>query len=348
MPNQALNKAEKQGRRGDSLLGHLSPGDVIIPWNRVTPEVRDFLAQLIDVNRFTAGSEMNLLNPNTGLPEFAEGGGTEGGSGGNDGGVNDGGTDGGTGGTDTGGFDIGGYSNPGFDLSNTVDIGAGMGLGTGQAIGQEVAQGMGLGVDAGYNFGDFGSFGQPTTPISVQTTVPTPAPPPTYTIPFDLSQTVDIGRDLGLSNGNSFGQEIAQGMGLGFDGGYDFRGTALDPIYDKGVAATGGMFGPGLGTGPGGFFGPATEIGGLGGGNSAGGSELLSSNPPISPYLPNNPMLPVTPAYNPPLPTPMTPNIPDSLPDQGRYFATLAAGNNTAAANMLAPYLSGNRNIYGR
>lgn len=334
MPNKELEKAEGQGRRGDSLLGHLSPGDVVIPWNRVTPEVRDYLSKMLDVDRFTAGHEMNLLNPNTGLPEFADGGAE--GTGGDNGGGGGGNAAEGGGGNSTegagqgfGGFDGGGFA-PGFDLSGAVDIGQGIGLGSGVGLGQDIANGLGLG-------NGFGGGGDYTT---LATTVPDLARAPNYFDPskqglFDLTGAVDMGNPLGVDFGHSLNN-----TDLGFGdpskglGDYDFRGTALDPVFDR--------------NNTGGFYGGTTEIGGAGGGNASNGSESGTSGGTTN-YLPNNPIIPPTYApYNPPLASPLSPNIPDSLPDQGRYFATLAAGNNTAAANMLAPYLSGNRNIYGR
>lgn len=69
-----LAKAEESGRLGDALLGHLTPGDVIIPRGMVSPELRAMLAQMFDLDLYTAGSERNSINPVTGLPEFNDAG----------------------------------------------------------------------------------------------------------------------------------------------------------------------------------------------------------------------------------------------------------------------------------
>lgn len=88
-----IEKAERKGRKGDRLLGHLSPGDVIIPKGMVTDDLRRALASHFDVDRYTAGHESNSINPKTGLPEF---------------------------------FDIGfGDTGAGFDMGSSIGIGLG-------------------------------------------------------------------------------------------------------------------------------------------------------------------------------------------------------------------------------
>lgn len=71
--NKTLENAEAEGRGGDRLLGHLTPGDLVIPRGMVKPEWREFLKDFFDVDTYTAGHEKNSLNPITGLPEFADG-----------------------------------------------------------------------------------------------------------------------------------------------------------------------------------------------------------------------------------------------------------------------------------
>lgn len=112
-----LKKAEASGREGDALLGHLTPGDVIIPRGMVTPELQAMLAQLYDLNMYTAGNEKNSINPVTGLPEF-----------------NDAGFDGGF----DGGFTGGGYSPESAALAGDMS-----GLGLSQPGGGMNSAGLG-------------------------------------------------------------------------------------------------------------------------------------------------------------------------------------------------------------
>lgn len=125
MPYSAKSKLAMKGRDGDSLIAHMTPGDVVISRERQErdPKVREALRTLMgdDLERFTAGSAWNSKNPKTGLAEFSEGGGA--GGGGDSGG---GGDTGGGGGTDPGGIG-----------SDTAGVGAGVGPGTGSIGGQE-------------------------------------------------------------------------------------------------------------------------------------------------------------------------------------------------------------------
>ena len=64
-----------QGQRGDRLMGHLTPGDVIVPKEIQTPQLKAALHKLfaqheIDSGEFTAGHPKNKRNPKTGAPEF--------------------------------------------------------------------------------------------------------------------------------------------------------------------------------------------------------------------------------------------------------------------------------------
>lgn len=70
---KTLEKAEDAGRGGDRFLGHLSPGDVVIPRGMMKEEWREFLRKYFDVDTYTVGHKKNSLNPITGLPEFADG-----------------------------------------------------------------------------------------------------------------------------------------------------------------------------------------------------------------------------------------------------------------------------------
>lgn len=71
--HKELEQAEDAGRGGDRFLGHLSPGDVVIPRGMMKEEWREFLRKHFDVDTYTVGHKKNSLNPITGLPEFADG-----------------------------------------------------------------------------------------------------------------------------------------------------------------------------------------------------------------------------------------------------------------------------------
>lgn len=67
---------EEAGRGTDSVLGHLSLGEIVIPRAvQDDPEVMAMLATIFekagaDINEFTVGHEANKINPETGYPEF--------------------------------------------------------------------------------------------------------------------------------------------------------------------------------------------------------------------------------------------------------------------------------------
>jgi hypothetical protein len=82
----------KQGRNGDSQLGHLTPGEMVIPKQALTPQLRGLLNTLLtssgqEAPRFTVGPNASK-NPKTGLLEFW---GDDGGDSGNGGGESQGG-----------------------------------------------------------------------------------------------------------------------------------------------------------------------------------------------------------------------------------------------------------------
>jgi len=76
-------KLESFGRKGDTLLGHLTPGDVVIPKSYISPRVEAMLKKILEgkLDKYTAGNKANSINPKTGLPEFAAESGTSGDSG---------------------------------------------------------------------------------------------------------------------------------------------------------------------------------------------------------------------------------------------------------------------------
>ena len=76
MKNQ-MNKAAKKGRGGDSIMGHLAPGEMVVPPQILNkyPKLRSALASAfmenkVDPRRYLVGSKANSINPDTGTREF--------------------------------------------------------------------------------------------------------------------------------------------------------------------------------------------------------------------------------------------------------------------------------------
>ena len=73
---EAMEEGAEAGRGTDSLLGHLTPGEIVIPVDILSiPGVMESLSAMfeeaeIDINQFTVGNEANSINPETGNPEF--------------------------------------------------------------------------------------------------------------------------------------------------------------------------------------------------------------------------------------------------------------------------------------
>jgi len=66
-----------QGRRGDTKVAHVTPGEVVIPARLQTPELLAALRAAakqagIDPARLIVGSRHNSINPNTGQAEFVD------------------------------------------------------------------------------------------------------------------------------------------------------------------------------------------------------------------------------------------------------------------------------------
>lgn len=64
-----------EGRAGDELVGHLTPGDMIIPKEIHTPELtaalrKHFASHGASADQYIAGHKENSINPKTGIPEF--------------------------------------------------------------------------------------------------------------------------------------------------------------------------------------------------------------------------------------------------------------------------------------
>lgn len=218
-----LKTAEASGRGGDSFLGHLSPGDTVIPRGMMQPEWREFLQNHFDVDTYTVGNEKNSLNPFTGLPEFRDG---------------------------IGG---GGYN----DAADAAAV-------TGAAM----AGGGGFMDSLGSGMASIGnSIGQA------------------------------IGSLLGDKNAGASGPGEA---GFGVDGGSRSGGDNATGVYANPLQAA------------------AAQV----------------ASPAVSSMAP--------------LPNPMTPNVPDSIPQLGEYYNLLRQGNTAGAENMLSRFMRGDSNVYGR
>ncbi len=232
-----LKSAEASGRGGDSFLGHLSPGDTVIPRGMMKPEWRDFLQNHFDVDVYTVGNERNSLNPFTGLPEFYDG---------------------------AGGYD-----------SVTAEADSGK-------------EGMsGLGANPGQN-GSMSAFGNFIDSLG-----------------FGIT-----------SAGHSIGRGIGDILGAPFGGSFIGRSSAGEPGYGTG------------------------NMSGSGGDNSSDyANPLQAAAAQVAPLSASSVA---------PLPNPMTPNVPDSVPQLGEYYNLLRQGNAVGAENMLSRFMRGDSNVYGR
>lgn len=72
---QMLQQIAAMGRGGDSLLAHLTPGEVAVPPEVQSPKVlatlnKEFNKKGVQMDQFTAGSPNSSLNPSTSLPEY--------------------------------------------------------------------------------------------------------------------------------------------------------------------------------------------------------------------------------------------------------------------------------------
>lgn len=78
MQNQQTTPAQlaAKGRMGDTMIGHLTPGEVAVPPQVQTPEVKQALENAfsqvgLKPQQFTAGSPFQSVNPTTGVPEYS-------------------------------------------------------------------------------------------------------------------------------------------------------------------------------------------------------------------------------------------------------------------------------------
>ena len=67
---------ENAGRGTDEVIGHLTPGEIVIPLPLVQdPNFNSVLQAVfrnagVNINEFTVGHSVNKINPKTGYPEF--------------------------------------------------------------------------------------------------------------------------------------------------------------------------------------------------------------------------------------------------------------------------------------
>ena len=67
---------ERAGRGGDTLLAHVTPGEVVVPIELIENEMAMrklrslFEKHDVDMDQYTVGHESNSINPETGNPEF--------------------------------------------------------------------------------------------------------------------------------------------------------------------------------------------------------------------------------------------------------------------------------------
>lgn len=74
-PNSPQGHLAAQGRMGDTLIAHLTPGEITVPPQVQTPQVKKaidkaFAQNHIDTSQFTAGSPTSSINPATSMPEY--------------------------------------------------------------------------------------------------------------------------------------------------------------------------------------------------------------------------------------------------------------------------------------
>lgn len=75
---QVKKELPKKGRGGDSVLGHLTPGEMVVPNALLDAEGKAFRNMLSEImeeyginpKEYTVGDKANKINPETGYPEF--------------------------------------------------------------------------------------------------------------------------------------------------------------------------------------------------------------------------------------------------------------------------------------
>jgi len=75
LQQQAPQQLAQQGRFGDTMIAHLTPGEMMVPPQVQTPKVlaeldKAYKAKHVSPGQFTAGSPQSSTNPKTGVPEY--------------------------------------------------------------------------------------------------------------------------------------------------------------------------------------------------------------------------------------------------------------------------------------
>jgi hypothetical protein len=134
------------------------------------------------------------------------------------------------------------------------------------------------------------------------------------------------------------------GMGGGASSGFmDSLGSGMASLGNSIGQAIGGY----LGDAYAGASGPVGAGFGVDGGSMSGGDNAPSvyanplqaaaaqvASPSVSSMAP--------------LPNPMTPNVPDTVPQLGEYYNLMRQGDTAGAENMLSRFMRGDSNVYGR
>jgi hypothetical protein len=74
--DNVLKQIEDAGRGTDTIVGHLTDGEIVIPLPIIdNKDVKEYLINIfdfydIDIDEFTVGNKKNKINPKTGYPEF--------------------------------------------------------------------------------------------------------------------------------------------------------------------------------------------------------------------------------------------------------------------------------------
>ena len=75
-PMEAMgDELADEGRGSDQIVGHLTPGEVVIPVEMMDDELSELLDEFfaengLSMGQYTVGNEENSINPETGMPEF--------------------------------------------------------------------------------------------------------------------------------------------------------------------------------------------------------------------------------------------------------------------------------------
>lgn len=164
MRRNKLRQMAQKGQHGDTVLGHLTPDEIIVHPQYQTPAVMNQLRRAIpDLGRYTVGGSDDRINPRTGAPAYYGGtGGNPGGPGAGQGAGGDASSGGSTGQGGTGGHPGGPGAGQG---GNIADVGPGGNLSGGRPGGvghPGVPQGFG-GIPSNPDQGEFsGHVGFPS------------------------------------------------------------------------------------------------------------------------------------------------------------------------------------------